>query len=298
MPNHVHLVLRRGEEGLSGFMRRLLTGYATGFNRRYGRVGHLVQNRFRSELVDEERYFLEVLRYVHLNPIRAELVRNLEELDCYPWSGHARLVGRIDDGWQEVGFVLAQFGATATEARRAYRDFLAAQLPEPEPEFPQVGVTPGPEDWQVTPRLRRGREAWANSERVLGSREFAEQLRQALERDRPATAADGTFARQLFRRILEALRRRDEELGPGTAGRRTVSLAARAVASYLAVRHAGLPQRAIAAAFDVSPPTVVRDVRAGARLLARVGLRPEQFMPAPLPHGPRARSKAELLKTS
>jgi len=71
MPNHVHLLLRPGEDGLSGFMRRLLTGYAVAFNRRYGRVGHLVQNRFRSELVDEERYFLEVLRYVHLSPLRA-----------------------------------------------------------------------------------------------------------------------------------------------------------------------------------------------------------------------------------
>jgi len=78
-------------------------------------------------------------------------------------------VERIDDGWQDVGFVLAQFAATKAEAQRAYREFVAARLSDPPLELPECGVMPRPGYWEVVPCLRRGREAWANGERLLGS---------------------------------------------------------------------------------------------------------------------------------
>ncbi len=85
MPNHFHLLVRSGPEGLSRFMRRLQTGYAGAFNRRYQRSGHLYQDRFKSIMVDKDKYLLELLRYVHLNPLRAGLVRTARSLDSYPW---------------------------------------------------------------------------------------------------------------------------------------------------------------------------------------------------------------------
>lgn len=90
MPNHFHRLLRSGQAGLSTFMRRLQTGYAGAFNRRHGRSGHLFQNRFKSSLVEEEAYFLELVRYLHLNPRRSGLVRSLPGLAAYPWSGRGK----------------------------------------------------------------------------------------------------------------------------------------------------------------------------------------------------------------
>jgi hypothetical protein len=75
------------------FMRRLLTGYAINYNGRHGRIGHLFQNRYKSVVCDEEPYLLELVRYIHLNPVRAKEVKSLADLEQYPWSGHSVLVG-------------------------------------------------------------------------------------------------------------------------------------------------------------------------------------------------------------
>ena len=128
IPNHFHLLLRSGRAGLSKFMRQLQTGYAVSFNRRHKRTGHLFQNRFKSILVEEEPYFLELVRYLHLNPFRAKIVKNLRELDTYSWTGHAVLLGKEDVSWQDVSYVLQHFGSDITRARRAYRQFVAEGL--------------------------------------------------------------------------------------------------------------------------------------------------------------------------
>jgi REP element-mobilizing transposase RayT len=93
IPNHVHLVLRTGARPLAELMSRLNTGYARRFNRRYRRSGHLFQNRYGSLLVGDDAYLRVLIRYVHLNPLRAGLVVSLASLARYPWSGHAALMG-------------------------------------------------------------------------------------------------------------------------------------------------------------------------------------------------------------
>ena len=75
-------------------MRRLMTGYAVTFNKRHKRSGHLFQNRYKSVVCEEDAYLLELIRYIHLNPLRAGLVKDLQELDKYPWSGHSVILGR------------------------------------------------------------------------------------------------------------------------------------------------------------------------------------------------------------
>jgi putative transposase len=84
LPNHAHLLLRSGTQGLPQFMRRFLTRNALAYNRRYKRVGHLFQNRYKSVVVEEEPYLLELVRYLHLNPVRAGVIRDLRVLDRYP----------------------------------------------------------------------------------------------------------------------------------------------------------------------------------------------------------------------
>jgi putative transposase len=94
IPNHFHLLLRTGPTPLSKVMRRLMTGYAVTFNKRHKRAGHLFQNRYKSVICEEDPYLLELIRYIHLNPLRAGLVKDLKELDKYPWIGHSTLLGR------------------------------------------------------------------------------------------------------------------------------------------------------------------------------------------------------------
>src|SRR6266496_981480 len=89
LSNHAHLLLRPCETRLAPFMRRLLTGYAIYFNLRHKRSGHLFQNRYKSFVCEEDAYQLELVRYIHLNPLRAGLVEDLSALDSYTWSGHS-----------------------------------------------------------------------------------------------------------------------------------------------------------------------------------------------------------------
>ncbi len=70
IPNHFHLLVRTGAVPVATVMRRLLTGHAISFNRRHHRNGHLFQNRYKSILCQQEPYFLELVRYIHLNPLR------------------------------------------------------------------------------------------------------------------------------------------------------------------------------------------------------------------------------------
>jgi REP element-mobilizing transposase RayT len=88
IPNHFHLLLRTGNVPISILMKRLLAGYAINFNRRHNRCGHLFQNRYKSILCREDVYLLELVRYIHLNPLRAKLVSEYGSLTGYPYCGH------------------------------------------------------------------------------------------------------------------------------------------------------------------------------------------------------------------
>ena len=124
MPNHFHLLLLPTCFKLAVVMRRLLTGYAVTFNLMHNRVGHLFQNRYKSIVCDKDVYLLELVRYIHLNPIRAGLVETINDLDRYPWSGHTVLMGYRKMDGQVVDEVLHYFGRGVSRARIKYRDFM------------------------------------------------------------------------------------------------------------------------------------------------------------------------------
>ena len=98
MANHLHLLLRTGTAPIATLMRRLLTGYAVSFNRRHRRQGHLFQNRYKSILCQEDLYLKELVRYIHLNPLRAGIVGELKELAAFPYCGHRALMGKTERG--------------------------------------------------------------------------------------------------------------------------------------------------------------------------------------------------------
>ena len=110
IPNHFHLLLRTGSAPIATVMRRLLTSHATRYNRRHRRSGHLFQNRYKSILCQEDSYFLELVRYIHLNPLRAKLAQDMDALGKYPFSGHSVIMGKAHQPWQDIDKVLRHFG--------------------------------------------------------------------------------------------------------------------------------------------------------------------------------------------
>ena len=111
IPNHFHLLLKTGRIPIAQIMRRLLTGYALFHNRRHARAGHLFQNRYKSILCQEDAYFLELVRYIHLNPLRSGIVSTIDKLDRFPYCGHGAIVGKQPNDWQDAQSVLALFAA-------------------------------------------------------------------------------------------------------------------------------------------------------------------------------------------
>jgi len=187
LADHAHLLVRTGTRPLARTMRSLLTGYAGAFNRRHRRAGHLFQNRYKSIVVEEEPYFLELVRYLHLNPLRARVVPDMRALDRYPWAGHAVLVGRVAAPWQDIGTVLAQFAPSLARARTSYRAFVADGVARGRrPDLQGGGLVRSLGGWEALRTLGRGRERWTSDERILGSGPFVEACLRRRKGRRPA----------------------------------------------------------------------------------------------------------------
>jgi len=127
MPNHFHLLLEQEAFPLSRLMQVLLTGYAHWHNRRYRQIGHLFQGRYRALLCAKESYLLELTRYIHLNPVRAKIVKSPE---LYPWSSYQAYLGKASPCSVESGVVLGLLAQKESEARRAYEEFVFDALGE------------------------------------------------------------------------------------------------------------------------------------------------------------------------
>jgi DNA-binding transcriptional ArsR family regulator len=126
MTNHVHMAVQAGTEPLAGFICLVASKYAKAFNRKSGRTGHLFERRYRAILIQEDSYLRELVRYIHLNPVRAKIVRNGSD---YPWSSHHAYTGGACPRWLTTEQVLAQFGPTRQSARRHYVKFMGQQQP-------------------------------------------------------------------------------------------------------------------------------------------------------------------------
>ena len=177
MDNHVHLLIFSGPKGISQFMRRLLTGYAINYNRKYLRKGHLFQDRYKSIVCDTGSYLLELVRYLHLNPLRAGLVKDLAELNKYRWCGHSVLVGKNPVQWQERDYVLKHFGETPRKAIRNYQRYVAeAKMQERRPDLVGGGLVRSLGGWSRVVTLRDKGEFLEHDSRILGDADFVTRI--------------------------------------------------------------------------------------------------------------------------
>ena len=177
MSNHAHILLRSGNSGVAGFMRRLLTGYASAYNRRHKRYGHVFQNRYKSIVCEEDTYFLRLVCYIHLNPLRVGLVHSLEELDSYAWCGHSVIMNMVKNDWQDRETVLQYFGTTEGRSRKAYRQQVLQQSRQGrQSELTGGGMIRSMGGWSAVRAQRKQGQLELGDERILGSSEFVQEM--------------------------------------------------------------------------------------------------------------------------
>lgn len=270
IPNHFHLLLKTGETPLSTLMRRLLTGYALHFNRRHRRWGHLFQNRYKSILCQEDSYLLELVRYIHLNPLRAGLVENYDQLGRFSYCGHGVILGSYGNDWQDTGTILNRFGTRAAAARRRYRDFVEAGIELGKREdLIGGGLVRSNGGWTEVKALRRAKAYVKGDARILGDGDFVkERLAEANEQmeRKYRMRALGFDVDKIAARVGEVLGIDAVQVFAFGKNRETVR--ARSLLCYWAVRECGIPMAELSRRLEISATSVGQSVRRGERLAA------------------------------
>ena len=266
LPNHAHFLFRSGPKGIASLMRRLLTGYAVRYNRRHKRHGQLFQNRYKSIVCQEDTYLLELVRYIHLNPLRAKIVNDLSELDNYSYSGHKSLMGKVKLEWQDVEYVLGYFGKRAGEARKKYRSYVEKGIEMGRrPELVGGGLIRSLGGWDEVKKLKlKGEERIKSDQRILGEGEFVSDI---------LSESEDQFARKYrlkslgynFKKVLgrvSDLFQLDKEYITGK-GRQKGRVMARDLACYWSVNELGMTMVDLARRFDMTPAAVSCGVQRG-----------------------------------
>jgi len=154
MSNHIHALIQVGDAPLGKLIMRVAGQYARGTQSRLQTTGHLFEKRYYPVLVNVDQYFLTLLRYIHLNPVRAGLASST---DAYPWSSHHAYIGRRVEPWVTTDFALSQFSADRARAVDAYRRFVMQPLDAEAQRSPLEDCNP-------------------SDRRILGSDDFAQRL--------------------------------------------------------------------------------------------------------------------------
>lgn len=248
MSNHVHLIVEVGATPLSRPMQNLCFRYGRWINRREGRSGHVFQGRFRALLVEADSYLLELVRYVHLNPVRAALVEAAED---YPWSGHRAYLGLENLPWLTTDRVLSHFDRREAAARAHYRAFVRG------------GSAAGHQD---------AFHPSADDSRVLGSAAFVASVLGASVGQGPRRGqgpGQGPSLAAIVDHVCARYGLGAEELaGPG---RRRLCAEARGVIGHLARGSAAASLSEVARRFNRDLTTMSRAVRRVEELAARDG---------------------------
>lgn len=255
MRNHYHLVIRVGDQELWRTMKPLNMLLAQHYNRKYSHRGPLFMDRYKSIVTQDQCYVQELVRYVHLNPVRAGLCKNLQNLVNYPWTGHRALLGFEQHEFQNTSDVLNRFGKDRESSHQAYLAFL------------QEGLSDGADAGliELVRSSNTAVEKGGNPARwVIGDPEF---VRQTIQKAQARQLRISRFEREgadfnpVARRVCEACHVPYEELffrHKGGAGS-----AARKYFCYAATRKYGAPAKSVAAFLGVHPTAVSAMVRQG-----------------------------------
>ena len=234
MTNHLHLLVERMTDDIGRIMHRVLTGYSQYYNRKYGRSGHLLQGRHKAILCQSDPYLTQLVRYIHLNPVRAKMVRKVEN---YPYSSHRAYMGLEPAGIVDVDPVLRVFGPKKAVARERFAKHVAAGM-----------------------KLGHLDKLYETQSGVLGSEEFVDSMIHRMGEFKPTgtprsskiTSIDGDDLMEVVAKLCQVA---PEDLCGKAKGRRLV--AARELL-VLAGRRAGLSVKTLADLTGLSVATISR----------------------------------------
>jgi hypothetical protein len=246
-------------------MKRLLTGYAVNFNRRHNRHGHLFQNRYRSILCQEDSYLLELVRYIHLNPLRAGLVAEYKSLSGYPYCGHGAIMGRRKINWQDTDYILGLFGNKESGARGEYSRFVRNGIEQgSRPDLTGGGLLRSHGGWTGVKLLKETGNYQKGDERILGDGQFVKEVLEKAEekfKEKYQFKAKGYNLNRLIKRVAEITELSpDQILDTIRDAKRTK---ARSILCYWAREKLGVPQSQLALMLNRTQSAIVYAVRRG-----------------------------------
>jgi hypothetical protein len=228
----------------------------------------LFQNRYKSILCQEDTYLLELVRYIHLNPLRAKLVKSLSESDKYPYSGHSALMGKVQIDFQDTNYVLQLFGRKVSAARQAYRAYVKRGIAQGRrPELVGGGLIRSAGGWSAVKVLRKAQDHMKSDERILGDGEFTQfVLDKAKERleERYRLQAQGYDLNKVALRVSSELGIDPEQVW--SYGKHPLTVKARSLFCYWAVRKLGFSATELSKKLGVSQPTVSISVKRGEKI--------------------------------
>ncbi len=274
MSNHYHLLIRVSDKPLSKLMAPLLGSYAGYYNLRHRRSGYVFQNRYKSILCDEDSYLLQLIRYIHLNPLKAGILTNLKALDSYAWTGHAVLMGKRRHPWQSVDETLSHFAKRISTARMRYREFMTEGLSDTEQAaFESGGLVRSYGGWETLKRLRKEHIYCVGDERILGESDF---IQEALAQDK--LSLERRTQRETEGWTLEAIvagvcsHYDIEESRLIKKARNNVVSEAKGLICFFSTEQLGLPMREVAQHLQISQPAVPNWVKKGEQYCHEFGI--------------------------
>ncbi len=211
---------------------------------------------------------LELVRYIHLNPLRAKIVKSLKDSDKYPYSGHSALMGKLQREFQNADYVLRLFGKKVPAARQAYRSYVKRGIAQGRrPELVGGGLIRSAGGWSVVKAIRRAKDPMKSDERILGDGEFTQfVLNEARERleERYPLKAQGYDLDKVTIRVSSALGIVPEQVW--LPGKHPLTVKARSLLCYWAVRKLGVSATELSKKLGVSQPSVSISVKRGERI--------------------------------
>jgi REP-associated tyrosine transposase len=207
MTNHLHALVQIFDQPLGKTMQRIAVRYSRHRHRALQTRGHLFERRYKAKLVDVDEYFLALVRYIHLNPVKAQIVCDPAH---YPWSSHQAYLGLVNLPWLTTDFAFSLFSTRVIEARAAYRTFMCAEADR---------------------NFDLDMESHPKDSRILGSDRFIESLPVIPIRPRSTLTLD-----QLADQICSALRITASELRSPSRARHLSAVRARFARSAIDLR--------------------------------------------------------------
>lgn len=234
----------------------------------------MFQNRYKSILCQDDPYLLELVRYIHLNPLRAGLVDIINQLDKFAFSGHAVLMGKHDHLWQQTDEVLVRFSEKKDLARRRYKAFLAKGVDQGlRDDLTGGGLVRSAGGWAAVSAMRKAKIHEKSDEWILGDGDFVGRIpadsNEVLDR-RTALKNKGVDVEYITEKVAGLLNMTADEIW--LPGRTKRLVKARSIVCYWAVRDLGESMASMARRFNISAVAVGKAVQRGAGIAKEEGL--------------------------